>query len=921
MEFRILGPVEAVEGGHAVPLGGSKQRALLTLLLLHANETISTHRLIDELWGERPPATAAKTVQVHVSRLRKALDDPSLLLTREHGYTLAIDPEALDANRFERLVGEGSRELAAGRPDDALPALTSALSLWRGAPLSDLAHEPFAQAEIGRLEELRLAALEQLTEAKLALGRHAEVVGRLETLIAEHPYRERLRAQLMLALYRSDRQADALRAYQDARRTLVEELGIEPGQRLRDLEQAILAQDEALALPVALPADRRAPEPLALPATLQRAADAPFVAREAELARLQRLWEGGDRVTVVLAGDAGIGKTRLAAELARGVRGAVLYGRCDEGLAVPYQPFVEALRVLARTLGPERIRTELGPLAPELARLLPELAELGEPSSADPETERLALFEAVAALLEAATQERRALLVLDDLHWAPAPTLLLLRHLVRSERPLRLMAIATYRDTELRPGDALAQLLADLRRDESVERMPIGGLDERAVASLLDATAEKPQDARLAHRIATETGGNPLFIRELIAHLTESGGSEIVVPEELRQIIDQRVARLSAPAQRALSVAAVVGPTFSVRTVERVMSDEPGVIDALDEAASAGLLADAGHGDYGFAHTLVRQTIYQGLGGARRMRLHRQVGEALEASGDAPPEALAHHFAEAAKDGQARKAAAYALTAGRSAARRAGYDEAAAHYERGLRALEAAGRPDEKLRRELLLALGRTHYEPLPDLSALPRWLWRRLPRAGKVAVALAPVVVIALVVALEPGIDRSKQERTDVQAQERASRVAAMAERLRAEQRPRLGGGTPAGTDLGARERLLGELAAAIRSDARERAAAGELAGPILRVECEPFPRTLAGIAPHDDRSVRIGRYACLAITRELPGDDTATAGASGHPYRARIDFQTGRYAFCKIAAAPGKTLPATGDPLVALPRACGGS
>jgi hypothetical protein len=596
-------------------------------------------------------------------------------------------------------------------------------------------------------------------------------------------------------------------------------------------------------------------------------------------------------VTVVLAGEAGIGKTRLAAELARGVRGLVLYGRCDEGLAVPYQPFVQALRPLAGTL-----------------------FEPGEPT-ADPETERLALFEAVAARLEVATRDRRVLLVLDDLHWAPAPTLMLLRHLVRSERELRMMVVATYRDTE--PADALAQLLADLRRDGNVERLRIGGLDERAVAALLDASGLAED---LAHRLATETGGNPLFIREVVAHLIESGETGVVLPDELRHIVDQRIARLSEPARRALSVAAVVGPTLSVQTVERVMSDEPGVIDALDEAVGAGLLVDAGRGDYGFAHTLVRQTIYDGLGTARRMRLHRQVGEALEAS-DAPPEALAHHFAEAARDGQARKAASYALAAGRSAARRAGYDEAAAHYERGLRALEAGGRPDEKLRRELLLALGRTHYEPLPDLSGLPKWVWRRLPRAGKVALALLPVVIIALVLALGPGIDRSKQERAAAQSQQRAEAVAARAERLRAEQRPRRGNGTPAGADPAARERLLGEVAAAIRSDARERVAAGTLAGTILRVDCEPFPRTLGGTAPHDDPNARTGRYACLAVTRELRSGESEPAGARGHPYRARIDFATGAYAFCKIAPSPGKTIVPEGDPLVAVPRECGGS
>ncbi|MEA2418726.1 MAG: hypothetical protein QOE60_932, partial [Thermoleophilaceae bacterium] len=239
MDFRILGPLEVLDEGREVALGGAKQRALLAVLVLHANETLSTDRLIEELWEERPPATAAKTVQVHVSRLRKALaSGGELIVTRERGYRLELDPERLDAHRFERLLAQARDDLAADRPQQATATLEDALSLWRGEPLADLAYEPFAAAEIARLEDVRVAALELLIEAKLALGGHAEVVAQLEALIAEYPFRERLRAQLMLALYRSDRQADALQAYQNARRKLVEELGIEPGERLRELERA-----------------------------------------------------------------------------------------------------------------------------------------------------------------------------------------------------------------------------------------------------------------------------------------------------------------------------------------------------------------------------------------------------------------------------------------------------------------------------------------------------------------------------------------------------------------------------------------------------------------------------------------------------------------------------------------------------------
>jgi DNA-binding SARP family transcriptional activator/class 3 adenylate cyclase len=266
IEFRILGPLEALDGGRVVALGGSKQRALLALLLLHANEALVSDRLINELWGEQPPAAASKTLKVRISRLRKALasgadnGSPALLVTRDHGYELQLDLEHLDARRFERRLAEGRSELAAGRARRAASALEEGLALWRGRPLDDLAYEPFAQREIARLEDLRVAALEQLVEAKLALGRHAEVVGELEALIDEYPYRERLRAQLMLALYRCDRQTDALQAYRDARRKLVEEVGIEPGERLRELERAILAQDPALALP-ALEAVEKPPTP------------------------------------------------------------------------------------------------------------------------------------------------------------------------------------------------------------------------------------------------------------------------------------------------------------------------------------------------------------------------------------------------------------------------------------------------------------------------------------------------------------------------------------------------------------------------------------------------------------------------------------------------------------------------------------
>jgi len=251
VDYRILGPLEAWAGDRRLPLGGRRQRALLAILLLRANEAVSTDRLIDELWGERPPATAANTLQVYVSQLRKALEARDAIETRAPGYVVRVRPGELDLQRFEELADRGRRAFADGRADEAAGTLRTALALWRGPALADLAFEAFAAAFVLRLEELRLAVLEERIEADLALGRHTELVPELEATVAEHPLRERARGQLMLALYRADRQADALDAYQEARRTLVDGLGIEPSPALQRLERAILTHDASLELPAA----------------------------------------------------------------------------------------------------------------------------------------------------------------------------------------------------------------------------------------------------------------------------------------------------------------------------------------------------------------------------------------------------------------------------------------------------------------------------------------------------------------------------------------------------------------------------------------------------------------------------------------------------------------------------------------------
>jgi len=245
LRFRILGPLEAGTEDSPLDLGGPKQRALLALLLLQRGEVVSTDRLIDALWGAQPPPAAQKTIQVYVSRLRKKLQD-GLLETRAGGYLLELAPDQLDLDRFEQGLKEGRALLGSGNPEPAARTLRDALSLWRGPPLVDFAYEPFAASEIARLEELQIAALEERIEADLALGREAELVAELEGLVREHPLRERLHAQPMLALYRSGREAEALESYRKLRSARVDELGLEPSRTLQELEQAILRQDPAL---------------------------------------------------------------------------------------------------------------------------------------------------------------------------------------------------------------------------------------------------------------------------------------------------------------------------------------------------------------------------------------------------------------------------------------------------------------------------------------------------------------------------------------------------------------------------------------------------------------------------------------------------------------------------------------------------
>ncbi len=369
IEFRLLGPLEVWRAGQQLDVRGAKPRALLAMLLLHAGEAVSTDRLIDALWGARPPATAANALQAHVVTLRRALEPDrgnrgadGVLVTRAPGYLLRAAADELDITHFERLVAEGHSALH-GDPAGASRLLGEALGLWRGPALADFVFEPFAQAEAARLEELRLGALEDRLEADLALGRHAEVVPELEGLLAEHPLRERLAGQLMLALYRCGRQGDASRVFHTTRSRLVEELAMEPERSLRQLLQRILEQDPTLdwsAPDGAIAGDVNGEQPAHnLPAELTS-----FVGRERELEEVHSLLHKTRLLT--LTGAGGSGKTRLALRTAREAVGEYRDGVTLVELAPLADPALVETS-LAASLG---VRQQSGPLIDALKRRL-----------------------------------------------------------------------------------------------------------------------------------------------------------------------------------------------------------------------------------------------------------------------------------------------------------------------------------------------------------------------------------------------------------------------------------------------------------------------------------------------------------------------------------------------------------------------
>lgn len=729
MHYRVLGSFEVETNAEVLDLGRPKQRAVLAVLLLEANYIVSLDRLIDLLWGEERPARSTASLQVYVSNLRRVLEPgrgrhtpPRLLLTRPPGYELRIEPGELDATRFEDLAATGRRLLDQGRPIPARSALEEALGLWRGDALAEFAYERFARPSIARWEELRLLAIEDLAQSDLALGAHGRAIVTLEGLVGRFPLRERLWGLLMIALYRGGRQSDALRTFARARTVLMEELGVSPGPELARLECDILAHAPTLEWR-RRPGQDGSPAWVVVPPVRQSTAGpTPLEGRASDLALLDAALgdaAAGRGRMVLLAGEPGIGKTRLAEEfVARAADNgaAVAWGKNNEGEGAPaFWPWIQVLRaVLAHPDQPARPRADwrrhLAPLVP-LADGGPDAPDAVPPLDAG--SARFRLYGAVVDGLRSVAEGRSLVVVLDDLHWADADSLALCEFVGARLHGTRVLVVGTYRPDELSPAHPLVRTLGALARQPDLERINLRGLTVEEVGRFVaHGWAVVPSD-ELTASLHAGTEGNPFFLIELVRLLASEGTlghadavAAAQVPAGVRDVLHRRLARLPESTNALLRVAAVVGRRFDLGVLSTATDyDEDRTLEAVEAALLAGIVVEDPEavGRYQFAHTLVRQALYDDLSAMRRARLHARVGSALEGLSriEARLAALADHFYRAAPAIGPAKAVTYALAAADAAQARLAYEAVEGHLGRALELVGGMPEGSERDRLEL----------------------------------------------------------------------------------------------------------------------------------------------------------------------------------------------------------------------------
>ncbi|MBA8792586.1 DNA-binding SARP family transcriptional activator [Friedmanniella endophytica] len=709
LEFAVLGPLEVRRDGVQLPLGPPKQRAVLAVLLLEAGRAVSTDRIVADVWGDDPPGSVLTSLQAYVSNLRRVLRDEDAttpIVRQPPGYRCTVGPGGLDLARFRE---DADRAVRAADDRDwatAVTAATAALDRWRGPLLADFADENWVVPAVAAAEERRTACRQTLVAGLLGLDRVTEAVHTSAALHADHPLDERACWLHLVALHRAGRTAEALDTYRAHATRLDEELGLEPGPALRDLQGAILRQDAALAgwpgpaVPLATvgltagrppaaavssvpPVVEPAPVHAAHPRTTRPAADpgdpsadrAPggpgdpsdpssageesdtLIGRSTELAALAAVLEPGRTGWAVLEGVAGIGKSRLAqACLARwaDAGGSLVVGRCPDE---PGQPAWWPLRQVLRDLGED----------PD-AVLLP-------PAGVEVDAARFATIERVRAVLARHAAGAGGLLLhLDDVHWADPTTLGFLTVLAQSPPVPGLAVLLTTRPVPAGGDLPQARLLAAVVRASRSRHVVVPPLSPDEVARLADRVSATPLTPAEADALAERTGGNPFFVAEY-ARLPESGRGAGEIPGAVRSVLDRRLATVDAEVLRVLRVAALVGQTLDVDLLERILRlDRDELADLLDDAADEHLIVAGGDGTpggYAFVHALMREQVADGLTGLRRQRLHLRIADEVADRGrpEAVHQRAAHLLAALPLGDPAETVAACRAAAEQAAAR------------------------------------------------------------------------------------------------------------------------------------------------------------------------------------------------------------------------------------------------------------
>jgi DNA-binding SARP family transcriptional activator len=727
----ILGPLVVDEGAPSIT---PQQRTLLSVLALEAPRPASTDLLIEAIWGTGAPTTAKKALQGHIAVLRRTFPEGSIA-TEAAGYVLRVRREDVDVRSFEDNVREARNLRSQGHPADAARLLEGGLALWRGDPLPDLLDCSLGITERLRLMELKSVAEDELFDLRLEKGEHTDLVPELEYSVAVEPLRERRWAQLMLALYRSGRQADSLAAYRRLATRLDDELGIAPSVDLVALEESIVLQRPELQHSTSdkigfsdQRSSRAMTEPESkLPAELGQSMQWPMYGRVEESLRLQGCWQESltsGRRSIFVSGESGIGKTRLAADLASEVLargGNVLYGRCDEDLDLAYAPFGRAIDTFFTTHG-HLDRSEMSFLDQVSGRMEGSQQRSGIPLTAVPEEPERTPDE-INRWLTDRTLEAPIMFVVDDLQWASPSTIRALRRIVTSAEPASLLVLALYRDTDLAQDHPLRHLLAEVRPEHHVTRLALAGVVEDDVVSMC-ASSSLPADqiAPLAHSIFLESSGNPLFVHELLEHLsdraalgeTASPDAGLDLPQSIKDVIGRRADALPTVAQAVLKIASVVGLEFDFSVVAAVVGDYAEAVEGLDRAVSAGLIEDAGvPSKLRFSHALIRRTMYDQQTSVRRSQLHGEIAAAIEALPyPLEPRAglLAEHYSRAPIEIATNKTPYYCAIAALWSLQRLAPDDALRFTEMGLGVLETLALPDRALSADLRLFRARAAY-------------------------------------------------------------------------------------------------------------------------------------------------------------------------------------------------------------------